>query len=877
MATVAFSLAIGLGGMLIQKLFAPKPKDIYGPRLSDLNVPSVSPGTPIPRHWGTMKIPATMIWCSELIENEVVIQGGSSKAGSAPNQINYTYSRHGAWAVCEGPVVQWNRIWADQKLLWVNPQLAAEEGQSFDQAYYAELDRLYNQEGDLDVASDYVNAFFFAYNQYDPFNTLNQLALYFPAIFTETWAQLYINTHPGTPVGVPSPTPSQEVSINNMVLEMFGGMQANATCGGLKVRYAAITFYNGDELQNPDPTMESVLNPGNVPAYRGTAYFVIQDLQLQDFGNTTPTLAVEVVKSDGNTYLHQILVDCCKESQLDEDEFQQFGTLPVITIPGFALTQAHSGRTAFQELQKVYPFDAIESGWTMKFNWINQRACMAVDRDDLAAHADGENAPDSDQMTRAHDWDLPVRMNLKFQEPVRNYSMNHVFALREVPQSNTVIDEEVTIAITRQDAKTYVEEQMSLRFAARVTWKRTLPRKYAMLEPGDVILLPDKGDETLDPVFWRESRILQKSVGANGVIEFQFMDPCFHQVVQAVTETDLVTFTPASQPGQSVTFSYMLDCPILLDTDPDNVGFYAVITGTNGAWTGGALYADLNSAAAINYFGESTAVPSPGTNYFQLATGQTQVANGFVQVLPLANKHEMCWDWESVVQVWMYNPTLQLTSITQQQAYLNPYNLCMLGSEIIQFLTATSLGNGVWQLSGLLRGLRGTEGSIANHALAEQFVMLVPGTIARISHAATQIGASYSYKAVSNGQDISLPTAFNFANSGNSLRPYAPQIWQAYKDLSNNRYLVWNPRSRRFGGWADGATVVLDQPSEVYNIDVYQGGTKKQSYSFTSTRSWTYTTSMMTTDGVTATSAIQFNLYEIGATIGADYVTTVTI
>ena len=59
----------------------------------------------------------------------------------------------------------------------------------------------------------------------------------------------------------------------------------------------AITFYTGSETQLPDPTMEAYLGFGNVPAYRGSAYFVFKDLQLEDYGNRIPNVTVEVYKT----------------------------------------------------------------------------------------------------------------------------------------------------------------------------------------------------------------------------------------------------------------------------------------------------------------------------------------------------------------------------------------------------------------------------------------------------------------------------------------------------------------------------------------------------------------------------------------------------
>lgn len=56
----------------------------------------------------------------------------------------------------------------------------------------------------------------------------------------------------------------------------------------------SMRVYRGTQDQLPDPKMEAVEGPGLVPAYRGTAYVVIEDLSLSRFGNRLPQLSFEV-------------------------------------------------------------------------------------------------------------------------------------------------------------------------------------------------------------------------------------------------------------------------------------------------------------------------------------------------------------------------------------------------------------------------------------------------------------------------------------------------------------------------------------------------------------------------------------------------------
>jgi GTA TIM-barrel-like domain len=54
--------------------------------------------------------------------------------------------------------------------------------------------------------------------------------------------------------------------------------------------------YLGSETQLPDPKMEAVEGAGRVPAYRGMAYVVLEDLPLAQFGNRVPQFSFEVFR-----------------------------------------------------------------------------------------------------------------------------------------------------------------------------------------------------------------------------------------------------------------------------------------------------------------------------------------------------------------------------------------------------------------------------------------------------------------------------------------------------------------------------------------------------------------------------------------------------
>lgn len=83
-----------------------------GPRLKELAVTTSSYGTPIPRHFGTVRAAGTIIWAIDLIESSEE-SGGKGQ----PSVTSYSYSASFAVALASRPIRRLGRIWADGNLL----------------------------------------------------------------------------------------------------------------------------------------------------------------------------------------------------------------------------------------------------------------------------------------------------------------------------------------------------------------------------------------------------------------------------------------------------------------------------------------------------------------------------------------------------------------------------------------------------------------------------------------------------------------------------------------------------------------------------------------------------------------------------------------
>lgn len=101
-----------IGGVIDGWLFSPA-QDQEGPRLDSLKVQNASYGTAIPRVFGSMRVSGNMIWSTDL---EEIKKTESAKGG--PEVTTYTYYANFAVAVCEGPITNIKRIWADTKVIY---------------------------------------------------------------------------------------------------------------------------------------------------------------------------------------------------------------------------------------------------------------------------------------------------------------------------------------------------------------------------------------------------------------------------------------------------------------------------------------------------------------------------------------------------------------------------------------------------------------------------------------------------------------------------------------------------------------------------------------------------------------------------------------
>ncbi|OYX44348.1 MAG: host specificity protein [Rhodobacterales bacterium 32-67-9] len=126
------------------------------------------------------------------------------------------------------------------------------------------------------------------------------------------WASRFLettNTSGGGGKGAPSSPRvteySYSVSIAVALCEGEITRVGRIWADGVEISRDDVTMrvYTGSDDQLPDPKMEAIEGAGMVPAYRGVAYVVFEDLELGAFGNRVPQFSFEVLRPAQGPYI----------------------------------------------------------------------------------------------------------------------------------------------------------------------------------------------------------------------------------------------------------------------------------------------------------------------------------------------------------------------------------------------------------------------------------------------------------------------------------------------------------------------------------------------------------------------------------------------
>ena len=553
------------------------------------------------------------------------------------------------------------------------------------------------------------------------------------------------------------------------------------------------------------------------------------------------TWSAKVTASPGALPVAEVVDAICRRAGMPEGSWDTSDLTAIErTIRSFAVARTTSARAMLEQLGMVYFFDAVLRD-KLYFRRIGQPPVMTIDYDDLGTAVD-RGDDQALAITYASDIEIPPQVALTYANLNADHESGTEYSDRMVSTQAAVETIEVAIGMTPDEAKAVVDAIIARRAVATVTAILRLPVSYTQLDPGDAVVVPDDQGHTY-------TFRLQKRKDERGVLEFEAVRDD-EAAVPGVGVTD-VTQEPYNEvQAYADMVVEPLDIPLLRDAD-EGAGWYAAGRGDGTPWAGGTVQISRDDYV------------------FSTAAQITESAVLGVTTTTLANYSGVGWDEQSSVTVDI-GPGEAASSTRAAMAADITINTWLIGDEILRARNATMVSAGVYTLTGLLRGLQGTEWAMGLHATAERAVQLQARGLRRVSEGIDQQGLARFVRGVSLTKSAADVVSEPFTNTNVGLRPLAPVNLRVSEQPGQDLAITWSRRSRLQAVFLSSQGVPLGEDSEAYAVRIYAAGSPRSLLRTISaaTTSTIYTKAMQVADGVTSGDQLEIDVAQISATVG---------
>ncbi len=527
-------------------------------------------------------------------------------------------------------------------------------------------------------------------------------------------------------------------------------------------------LHYGSGDQPVDPLIAAAEGAGSAPAYRGIAYAVFEDFQLGDYGNRIPSLSFEVIGDEGAVGIGMIAADLAPYLATDV----------AASIGGYA-AEGDSVRGAIEGLSSVFALSLRDDGVTMMLSDVAGPAVSVVEAE--LGSISGVARADPIAVAQRSAAQQPEALALAYYDASRDYLPATQTARRDGGARRTDrIDLPATLDAAA--ARRYCEAQLSRAWGQRLTARIALPPRRLALQPGRLITLPRQAGQ------WR----IRGTAFSAGAIE---IDLVRHIAGSLLYHADPGRHVSEADIAHGPTRLAVIDLPPLSDGIATMPQIAVAAAGVSPGWRRASLSVSRDNGQSWIDAGSTAAPAVMGATLTMLPGGPATI-----------------FDDTSSVDVTMVNPGMDLND-ADDAALIRGENVAIVGDEVIQFGRAVPLGAGVWRLSRLLRGRRGTDHASGGHGTGEFFGLLDPDSLVAI---AAEIGDNISIMA--SGIGDADPIIASILVEGRAVRPLSPCHVRATWEGAGDTQVRWIRRSRAGWSWPDGVDVPLGEEIELYEV-----------------------------------------------------------
>lgn len=547
-------------------------------------------------------------------------------------------------------------------------------------------------------------------------------------------------------------------------------------------------------------------------------------------------LFVPATVTTGTQQLASVIEDICTRAGVALSAIDTYYLID--SISGYALTKVAAGRANLEPLLQAYDVQAMESNGKLVFRpYSTLPETETVSFDELGASDNGEGEVDYYGLQRVQENELPRSITINHVLPLADYQVGTEIAQRIVTGSINDVVTEVPVALTSAQAASVADRLLYRAWIARNKRSVAVPRKFAHLDAGDRVLIEY-------PRGTYEQKQITRATDDGATCQWELTS---YSGGTTYGSSPVGAGVAAGQAGVSLaelTQVEVMDIPILRDAD-DNPGPYVALCGYGANWSGAELYIGPDDTSLIDRGGVSTGA----------------LIGSVTAALPTWTQGGM--DMHSTFSVTFVYGT---PANAIRDAVLDSHaNLCLIGSEIVGVMTFTLVSGNTYTASGLLRGVRGTEGTV--HAAGERLVMLQFAGLLRPIFDLSELNFARKYRALSIGRDIDAQPSVTATVTGKGLKPFAP-VNLRRTTSGTDITLTWDRRTRSTVTFpVNLIDVPLFEASESYSIDCMSGSTVVGTVTSTSA-TVTITGAQQTSFGLTPGNPIKVRVYQVSATIG---------
>jgi hypothetical protein len=459
-----------------------------------------------------------------------------------------------------------------------------------------------------------------------------------------------------------------------------------------------------------------------------------------------------------------------------------------------------------ENLLMTYAVDPVRSGYKVAFRTRDRAPVAALTRDDFLVPQSSDN-----RMEIPGTLEMPRTVLVGYTDGESGeYGQTNQTATLQTLTSTGTMSIETAVVLTAAEAKALAWRILVTAWVENKLFRRSLPVKFAYLEPGDIVSIP-AGLEIIN------ARI-QRNVDAGIRRDLELVSVATDGYSQDENGAGRLIVPVLELGGVAVVRPVLINTPPLRSAD-EGLFLYVAATHVSGAsFGGGVLQKSLDQ-----------------TTWEDVETFETLAPTGTVTTnLSTVYLAEAGVDYTSKINVEMNYGSL--TSISES-VLRTGRNVAWLPEatlgEYIQFATASLTAPNQYELSTILRD-RLNLGYASPHSAGVSFVMMDRGGVKPVKMSKADVGKTVYFRLVSNAQALADAEIVSIVFRGRTVAPRAPTMVSITRTgdpifgaIGISRWgpasFEWEPRALRNLYWSDGQPLSpIEEPIEKYRVSVPQ-------------------------------------------------------